>query len=413
MCLHLRFILVMAVVMTGSQADGDEKPEVKKAGPAAASDAELKALVEGNNEFAVALYKRLAAKSDGNVLVSPYSISSALAMTYAGARGKTAEEMAKVLGLTGLAGRAHPAHAALARRLRGDGGKGGPEFHTANALWGQRGLPFRDGFVRLTRDHYGAGLREIDFTEPDAARQTINRWVADQTREKIPDLLKPSDLDAGSKLVLTNAIYFRADWARPFDIKDTKHGPFHRTPTDRVTVPFMRQTVALRYAEADGVRVVEIPYAGHDYSMALVLPTRAEDAGRIPTRLAGGGLEGWLAKANKREVVLTLPKVVLRAKAELGPVLERLGMPTAFSDRADFSGVSPGRTPPISRVVHEAVAALDERGTEAAAATAVVLGDVKAQPMEFRADRPFHFVIRHTRSQTVLFIGRLSDPSGS
>ena len=247
---------------------------------------DLAALVDGNNQFALDLYKKLAETETGNIFFSPYSISSALAMTYAGARGQTAEEMAKVLGIAKLGDKVHPAHASFAYKLKSVGGKNKPEFHIANALWGQQGLPFKPEFLQLTRANYGAGLQEVDFGDTENARGTINKWVGEQTREKIPELLKPGALTSDTRLVLTNAIYFKADWLHPFEKTSTKDGPFHRTPTETVVVPFMHQKASVRVAWDGQAGVLELPYVGGDYAMLVVLPNKPEDLGRIQTTLA-------------------------------------------------------------------------------------------------------------------------------
>lgn len=377
--------------------------------PKEGDPADVTALTKGNNEFAFALYKKLAEK-EGNVFFSPYSISSALGMTYAGARGPTAEEMAKVLGITTLGEKVHPANAELARRLKSSGGKDKVEFHIANALWGQQGMSFLPDFLNLTKRHYNGGFRELDFMgDTEGARKTINGWVGEQTRDKIPELLKRDTVTSNTKLVLTNAIYFKGNWARNFDPKETKDGIFYRSPTDKVTVPFMKQTADLRYAEVADAQVLELPYTGNGFSMVVVLPRKAEDIGDVEAALCGGAIDHCLAKAGECEVEVILPKFKLRVPVALGPPLKELGMRKAFDD-ADFSGLTGSREFQISAVIHEAFIALDEKGTEAAAGTAVDVGNNAKLVVAFRADRPFLVAIRHRETGCIVFFGKVADP---
>ncbi len=361
---------------------------------------DLAALVEGNNQFALDLYKKLAETEKGNIFFSPYSISSALAMTYAGARGQTAEEMAKVLGIAKLGDKVHPAHASLAYKLKSAGGKDKPEFHIANALWGQQGLPFKPEFLQLTRNHYGAGLQEVNFGDTENARGTINKWVGEQTREKIPELLKPGILTRDTKLVLTNAIYFKADWLHPFKKTRTKDGPFHRTPTETVTVPFMHQTAKFRYSKVGESRVLELPYKGGEYAMLVALPNKSSD---IRGTLTNEVIKEWLAKATECEIDLTMPKFQMRVGASLKSPLMQLGMTTVFDNDADFSGMGVRKGTKIASVVHEATIDVDEQGTVATAATAVVMA-MSMKPT-FYLDRPFVLAIIHRETGNLIFVG--------
>lgn len=238
---RLRLIVVSVAASLAVAAIGcREKAADPEEPPIDVPEADLKALADGNNEFAIELYKKLAAGHDGNIVVSPYSISSALAMTYSGARGETAEQMKKTLHFTLPQDRLHPAFGGMAEQLQGE--KDGPnELHIANALWGQRGLPLLPGFLDLTRRNYGGGFREVDFLEDlEAARRTINRWVEERTQDKIRELLGPTDLGSDTRLVLTNAVYLKAAWTRPFLKEETKEAPFEVSPDEKVTVPMMQ-----------------------------------------------------------------------------------------------------------------------------------------------------------------------------
>ena len=374
---------------------------------------DLTALVDGNNQFALDLYKKLAETEKGNIFFSPYSISSALAMTYAGARGQTAEEMAKVLGIAKLGDKVHPAHASLAYKLKSAGGKDKPEFHIANALWGQQGLPFKPDFLQLTRRHYGAGFKEVNFEDDtEGSRQTINKWVGEQTREKIPELLKSKDIDGTTKLVLTNAIYFKADWLHSFRKEDTKDELFHLTKADSVSVPLMRLNAELGYANVGDAELLEVPYAGRQFSMTVVLPKPDVTMSTLENALTADRVNLWLGRMKKRDVRFALPRFQGRTAVKLKNELSKMGMANGFTRKADFSGIAASPKMWIANVVHETFIAVDERGTEAAAATAVVMrGDGSNNEVLFQVDRPFVLIVRDTVTGCLLFVGRVIDPS--
>ena len=403
-------MLVGLGLTIGCQRAVEPANDVVEPPPPEVPPEDLVALVEGNNQFALDLYKKLAETEKGNLFFSPYSISSALAMTYAGARGQTAEEMAKVLGIAKLGDKVHPAHASLAYKLKSAGGKDKPEFHIANALWGQQGLPFKPEFLQLTRKHYGAGLQEVNFGDTENARGTINKWVGEQTREKIPELLKPGVLSNDTKLVLTNAIYFKADWLRPFDKDWTQDGPFHRTPTEKVTVPFMQQKASFRVAATGDARVLELPYVGGEYAMLIVLPNKPEDFGRVQATLTGESVKGWFAKATEHEYDIMLPKFKMQMAVNLIPALKQLGMTTAFAESsADFSNCEESKRLFIGSVEHQATIDVDESGTTAAAATEVSIRLLSAGP-RFIVDRPFLVIIRSKQTGAIVFIGKVLNP---
>jgi serpin B len=380
----------------------------------AADPADVAALARGNNEFAFDLYGRLR-QGDGNIICSPFSISSALAMTYAGARGPTAEEMAKTLHFTVGQERLPPAFAGLLRGLRGARKSPSQQLLIANALWEQQGFPFRDEFRWVVRDDYRGALNEVDFAgDTEGARQTINRWVAQQTRDKVPELLKPGVLDDHTRLVLTNAIYFHSKWATPFAAGQTKDEPFLTGAGERVTAPLMHLTAGFRYAEADDVQVLELPYEGKRLAMVVVLPHKPDGLAAVEKAMTAARLQGWLAKLTDHEVIVTLPKLKVAAEFRPRPELEALGMSRAFSGRADFSGISPQEGLLLKEVVHQACADVDEKGTTAAAATAVI-GQAAAEPpvhpwATFRADHPFVFLIRDAGTGSILFLGRVTNP---
>jgi serpin B len=381
---------------------------------------DLASLAEGNTTFAFDLYQVLR-QADGNLFYSPYSISLALAMTYAGARGETARQMAEALSLILAPDALHPALNALDQALasRGEGAAGkddqGFRLNIANALWGQEGYPFLPEFLDLLAENYGAGLGLLDFAgAAEEARLTINRWVEEQTEGRIQDLLAPGVLTAATRLVLTNAIYFNAAWLHPFEAELTEDGPFSLLGGGQVTVPMMRLpgAVSLGYAAGDGYQAVELPYDGGQLSMVLLLP----DPGAYPAfeqALDAERATAILEALSRQQVALTMPKFEFESQFSLGEALQALGMTDAFSEAADFSGMTGQRGLFIGAVIHKAFVAVDEAGTEAAAATAVVMLEsaMPLEPVEVRVDRPFVFFIRDIETGTVLFVGRVLDPS--
>lgn len=382
---------------------------------------ELAQLAAGNSAFAFDLYQVLREKG-GNLFYSPYSISLALAMTYAGARGETEQQMASTLHFTLSQSRLHPTFNALdlelAQRGKRPWSRDGDAFrlNIANALWGQVGYQFLPQFLDTLAENYGAGLNLLDFMgAPEASRVTINEWVSEQTEEKIVDLIPPGVIDMMTRLVLTNAIYFYATWASPFDERMTSDGPFYLPDGNQAAVPMMRQTESFAYAEGAGLQAVELPYDGYGLAMLILLPETRSPAAFEQT-LDAARLEAILRDLSPQRVALTMPRFRFEADFMLKPALAALGMPDAFSTNADFSGMDGGLLLQIDDVIHKAFVAVDEAGTEAAAATAVVMAikgiPIFEEPVEMVIDHPFIFLIRDRASGSVLFIGRVVDPSG-
>lgn len=388
------------------------------------SAGELADLVSGNTAFALDLYHALAEGSEENLFFSPYSISLALAMTYAGARGETAAQMAQALHFTLPQERLHSAFQVLSSALAKEGEEapsleGRPfKLRVANALWAQEGHPFLPTFLDLLAENYGARLERVDFiTDPEKARLAINAWVKEKTEGKIPELLEPRDVNRFTRLVLTNAIYFNAAWHYPFDEKLTSPAPFHLLHGSQVLVPMMHRTEFFAYAEGPDYQAVELPYRGRDgspstFSMVILLPK----PGQFPAfegAFSSEKLRSILGQLGPKNVALALPKFRFRAKFRLREALCALGMPLAFSPQADFSGMDGARDLYIDNVIHEAFVAVDEAGTEAAAATAVVVRITAAPfaPVEMRVDRPFLFLIREKETGAILFLGRVMNPA--
>ena len=379
---------------------------------------DLADLVNGNSAFAFGLYHFLREEKDGNLFYSPYSISLALAMTYAGARGETAQQMADTLHFTLPQDRLHPAFNSLDLELasRGEGAQGkdskGFRLNIVNAIWGQQGHKFLPTFLDTLAENYGAGLRLLDFAgNPEASRVTINDWVSDQTEGKIKDLIPQGVIDKLTRLVLTNAIYFNAAWAEPFKEDLTTDGPFHLLDGSQVTVPMMRQTTSFGYAEGEGYQAVELPYDGRELAMVILLPAAGKFEA-FENSLDAGKVEAIIKNLNYREVALTLPKFEVESDFSLVDALAAMGMPVAFSAGADFSGMDGTRNLYIGDVIHKAFVSVDEAGTEAAAATAVVM-EATGMPepaVEVTVDRPFIFLIRDIETGAILFVGRVVNP---
>jgi serpin B len=381
------------------------------------STSEQALLVEGNSAFAFELYKALKGE-EGNLFYSPYSISLALAMTYTGARGETAEQMAATLQFMLEQDRLHPAFnwldAELATRGEGAEGQDGEGFrlNIVNAIWGQKNYEFLTDFLDVLAENYGAGLRILDFiTETEESRLAINQWVSDQTEGRIEELIPQGAIDALTRLVLTNAIYFNAAWEYPFDEDMTADGPFYLLDGGQEIVPMMKQTESFGYTEGEGYQAVELQYDGNELSMVILLP-EASKFEAFEKTLNAQQVSDIINGLQPTEVALTMPKFKFDSEFSLKNTLAGMGMPIAFSSSADFSGMTGKRELFISDVVHKAFVAVDEAGTEAAAATAVImkLTAVPEPTMEVTIDRPFIFLIRDVETGTILFVGRVLNP---
>ena len=370
-------------------------------------------LVQGNNAFALDLYQQLR-HDKGNLFFSPYSISTALAMTYAGARGNTEVEMAQTLQFPPEQASLHETFAALEGKLNAVQGKGDVLLSVANALWPAVGYTFLSTYLDLVRQFYGVSITPLDFaSDAEAARVQINGWVEDETQGKIKDLIPPRLLDELTTLVLTNAIYFKGNWASQFYKKRTKEIPFWLTAKRAVDVPTMTQKRSFGYAEVDNLQVLELPYVGDALSMILLLPRAVDGLTELEDALTAENLERWTRRLWPQEVEVFLPKFEMSASFKLGGILAEMGMRDAFG-AADFSGMTGDRDLYISEVIHKAFVDVNEEGTEAAAATAVIMTRSVAfdiGPTIFKADHPFIFLIRDNHSGSVLFLGRVIDPS--
>jgi len=382
------------------------------------SEADLALLIEGNSAFAFELYQALR-EEEGNLFYSPHSISVALAMTYAGARNETAQQMADTLQFMLEQDRLHPAFnwldAELAKRGEGAAGKDeeGFSLNIVNAIWGQKDYTFLSDFLDVLAENYGAGLRILDFiNETEQSRLAINKWVSDQTEGRIEDLIPQGAIDALTRLVLTNAIYFNAAWEYPFNGNMTADGPFHLLDGGQVSVPMMKQTETFGYTEGEGYQAVELQYDGNELSMVILLP-EAGNFDSFEEGLQAQQVDDIISGLQDTRVTLTMPQFEFDSEFSLKDTLPEMGMPIAFSDEADFSGMTGNRELFISDVIHKAFVAVDEAGTEAAAATAVImkLTAVPEPPVEVTIDRPFIFLIRDIETGAILFVGRVLNPS--
>jgi serpin B len=387
------------------QARKEKKGEGVKEAPA-----DVPALVKGNNAFALDLYARLRERK-GNLFLSPYSLSTALAMTSAGARGPTLAEMTKTLHLPGQA-TLHPSATALIHQINGAGKKRDYQLSTANALWGQKDFGFLPGFLDLTRDHYGAGFREVDFVkDPERARKAINDWVERATQGKIKELLAKGVLDEEDRLVLTNAIYFKGAWATPFDKKFTKDQPFLLAGGEKIRTPMMVQELSVGYHDDEELQAVEMPYAGKQLSMVVLLPKKADGLPALEKSLSADRLAAVIRKLRVQDVDVSLPRFKMTAEFRLKETLTAMGMKISFTHVADFSGMA-GESKPrlfIKDVIHKAFVEVNEEGTEATGATGVIMKYV-SKPPDFIANHPFLFLIRDRGTGSILFLGRVSDP---
>ncbi len=377
------------------------------------------AVADSINAFAFDLYAQLQSENGGNLFVSPLSISTALAMADAGARGETATQMADALHLSLDPDAVAAGYGALLNDLNSAGQAGGYALNLANALWAQQGFDLSAPFVNLIDSDYGGALKEVDFKNAtEAARQTINQWVQDQTNNKIQNLIPQGVLDQYTRLVLTNAIYFKSAWAAPFDPASTTSQPFTLASGDQVEASTMHQTSGFRYMQRDGFQVVELPYANGRLAMDVLLPTAGTSLSSIDANLVPEKLDAWLQGLSSQRVAVSLPKFQVTTQFLLSDALKALGMTDAFSDQAaDFSGISDEEKLKISQVVHKAFIDIDEAGTEAAAATGVSVGasvvPIEPPPIAFRADHPFLYLIRDTQTGSVLFMGQVMDPTQS
>jgi serpin B len=381
-------------------------------------------LVAGNTSFALDLYAELRQDTDGNLLFSPYSISQALAMTYAGAGGETAAQMAETLSFTLDQPALHEAFGALNADLAARGTLASPgnfqsarALHLANALWGEQTFPFNQTYGEQIEQSYGAPLRQSDFMNaPEMVQEQINTWVAEQTENRIQDIVPEGVIGPDTPLVLANAIYFYGAWGNTFS--PATNDAFFLLDGTTVTVPLMAQLDSLPYARGDGFQMIEFPYESSGFTFTVILPDEGQFA-TVESELDGEMLAAASSQGEHTWVRAYLPKFEFKDPTDLAATLQSMGMTDAFdAEQADFSGMVDGPPPApiyLQDVLHKAFISVDELGTEAAAATVVIPavgGGNPEEPLEVRIDRPFIFAIRDTQTGTLLFLGRVMNPLG-
>ncbi len=415
-------------------------------------------IVSGNNEFALNLYLKIKEipqikAAEGNLFISPYSISTAFAMVYSGARGNTAKEIQDVLsfppvGIEQIAS----GFSDLQKHLQTNQEAAGFQLNLANSLWLQKGYDFVPEFLELNKKYFDAGLSELDFAQSEQARKTINAWVEEQTKEKITGLIPAGIIDGLTRLILTNAIYFKGNWVIPFKEENTKPADFNVTKDIKVQVQMMYQKERYKYAKTDDMELLQIPYGLDELSMTMMeiiknndriingdlgyteadkltkeqldelanlsmlilLPKSISDFDTIEKGLDSHTLETYLQQMKEQEVKVYIPKFKFSCDTiELKDILKQMGMKDSFTSKADFSGINPRKELFISNVLHKTFVEVNEKGTEAAAASQLrIVFDIKTDPIPiFRADRPFIFIIRDNKTESILFIGRLANPS--
>jgi len=401
-CLRIAGCCLLAGLFSGAAAEPEPEPA---------------ALARANLDFAVHLFRQFG-QGRKNLVFSPYSISNALAMASAGARGNTAAQLAAAAGITAPAQALAQAYRKLADRLAADNGEAAT-LTVANSLWVQRDFPVRTEFLELARGLYQASVEPVDFVQsPEAAGAAINHWVDQATAGRITDLIAAGSLRHTTRMVVCNAVYFKGRWQQPFDRDATKPGDFFAAPQDRFEVPTMHRTGEFALLQADGLQLAELPYGNGALSLIILLPDARDGLAELEARLSADQLRAWLTELDRRPAAKSsvfLPKFTQDSSLDLVGPLRDLGVREAFGLGADFSGIAENRSLYISTVLHKCYVKVDEEGTEATAATTVTLQafavEVHPRPIpEFRVDHPFLFLLRENAMGTILFLGRIADP---
>ena len=419
-------LLLFAAGCTSTPAApaGQESKNVSPSVTSSPAGSSAASVADANNLFSASLYRELAAgDATSNIFFSPFSISSALAITYEGARGTTADEIRSVFFFPANQTVMRDGYAAENAGI--NAGNKGYTLSTANALWAEKTYVFLPAYTATAEQYYGANTTNLDFVnQPEASRQTINTWVADQTHNKILDLLPAGSITAMTRLVITNAVYFKGTWQKQFDATQTADALFTTPDGSTVTVKMMQQTgedATFPYAATTDIQMLSLPYAAKDgkgLSMVILLPRKNNLSAAVPY-LDPANLSALEQNASTRQVKVYIPKFKIETQYSLPGTLSTMGMPTAFTSNADFSGMDGKTDLYISDVVHKAYIEVNEEGTEAAAATAVIMKTMAAAPGRevpvpvFKADHPFLFVIQDNNTGTVLFTGRITNPNGT
>ncbi|MDD5586126.1 MAG: serpin family protein [Alphaproteobacteria bacterium] len=380
-----------------------------------AATADINELSRGTAALTLSLYRQMSGKEDGNIFFSPYSISEALGMAYAGARGKTAEEMARVLGFTLPADKLYPAIAESSRSLMASGNSTGQSLNIANAIWLKTGFAVLPAYNKLLKDNFSNESYQLDFCQAAQSAKTINEWVEKETKDHIHDLISEKNLDCMTRLVLTNAVYFKGDWLTPFKHDSTSPGSFWTGADKKMDATFMHRQGHYEYGEDDAFQILRLPYK-NDLAMLVLLPKAKDGLAAAEKNLNALALEKLDSALKPEEVVLSFPKFESDTKYSLSDYLIKAGMKEAFGNAADFSGITAQEPLRIDAVLHKAWIKVDEKGTEAAAATAVSMLGTAAfnpnvkPPVIFNADHPFLFMIKDRKTGMIIFWGRISSP---
>jgi serine protease inhibitor len=371
------------------------------------------AMIKSNNTFAFELFPYV--KSDQqNSFFSPYSISAALAMTYAGARGESEKQISKVLHFDSNQTKFHPSYKALLGYISSLNKADTLTLLCANSMWAQKNYPFSDSYFKLVSKFYDAGLQNLDFkADAEGSRKIINNWVEEKTKSKIQNLLIPGILSDLTRLVLVNAIYFYGSWDKAFDEKETSKAQFYIEGKNNVQADLMHMLFRFRYLDDGDKKIIEIPYLGKTVSMLVILPKENKNLNSIEKSLNLDNYSLWLSMMTEQKIHLYLPKFKVTSEFELSDALKKMGMPHPFSKEADFSGMTGHMDLMIDKIVHKAFVEVNERGTEAAASTAVIMREKSGMVdiPEFRADHPFIFIIKENKYNSILFMGEINDPT--
>ncbi|MFW6414197.1 MAG: serpin family protein [Verrucomicrobiota bacterium] len=405
-------LLILLVILSGcthiSQAGKDDSSE---AASPSATDTDP---ASSNNAFAMKLYQKLIETEDDNIFFSPYSISTALTMTWAGADGETADEMGDVLHFpSDNRSAVHSDYREMLEQMRKREKAANYELVIANALWGQEDSEFREDFLELVTDYYDAVFREVNYkSEAEEAREKINQWVAEKTRDKIKDLIPSGVLDKMTRLVLTNAVYFKAPWSKQFSEKKTREETFTCRNGQEVEMPMMHKSDSFMYAETDDCKLLEMTYENNDFSMVIILPHQPDGLSALEEEITLPKLRNMLDKLQQTRVEAGVPRFKITSRFQLSEMLRDLGMRQAFNpQQADFSRINNNQEKLfLKEVLHKSYIDVYEKGTEAAAATGVVMQTTALPPeseKEFNADHPFLFLIRDLHTDNIIFIGRV------
>ncbi len=372
-------------------------------------------IVEGLNTFSFDLYHNLTAGTLKNTFYSPLSISSALAMTYAGAKGETAQQMQSTLHYGPQVDLFHSQYGAMIDSLSS---KKGQDFktHIANAIWVQDQYKLKNFYIETVKKDYNSEIRSLDFVNrPEASRDTINYWVEKKTAGRIQDLIPAGVIDDMTRLILTNAVYFNAEWANKFNKELTNKDEFYCLDNTIIKTEMMYQRHHHPISQTEDYTILEIPYKGYEYSMLIILPNEKAGLTSLSKTLSAKDIIAHDKSKKREDILVYFPKFKLETNYELNKSLSAMGMPLAFSSDADFSNMTGGKDLMISSVIHKAFIDVDEDKTEAAAATAITMkltsmAPVQKAPLEFRADHPFMFIIRSKNDNAILFMGQLTNP---